>query len=99
MPKAMRSVRPPEQREASDSILSNAFLVSVDAELLRPVGAHVRNFFPARGCSKITTWLQSKEAAMDAESIAGLIGLVVGLLVLLGLSIFESRAYRKEHNG
>jgi hypothetical protein len=36
---------------------------------------------------------------MDAESIAGLIGLAVGLLVLLGLSIFESRAYRQEHDG
>jgi hypothetical protein len=44
-------------------------------------------------------WLQLKEAAMDAESIAGLAGLCVGLLVLLGLSIFESRAYRKEHDG
>ncbi|MFC5427205.1 hypothetical protein ACFPTO_00005 [Paraburkholderia denitrificans] len=36
---------------------------------------------------------------MDAESIAGLIGLAVGLLVLLALSIYESRAYRKEHEG
>jgi hypothetical protein len=36
---------------------------------------------------------------MDAETIAGLAGLAVGLLVLLGLSIFESRAYRKEHEG
>ncbi|WP_343666929.1 hypothetical protein [Paraburkholderia tropica] len=36
---------------------------------------------------------------MDTETIAGLAGLAVGLLVLLGLSIFESRAYRKEHNG
>ncbi|HTR10784.1 MAG TPA: hypothetical protein VMJ11_29845 [Paraburkholderia sp.] len=36
---------------------------------------------------------------MDAETIAGLIGLGVGLVVLLGLSIFESRAYRKEHDG
>jgi hypothetical protein len=36
---------------------------------------------------------------MDAETIAGLIGLAVGLLVLLGLSIFESRAYRQEHDG
>ncbi|MFP6559672.1 hypothetical protein WJ542_15405 [Paraburkholderia sp. B3] len=36
---------------------------------------------------------------MDAETIAGLAGLAVGLLVLLGLSIFESRAYRKEHDG
>ncbi|WP_322043098.1 hypothetical protein [Paraburkholderia sp. J67] len=36
---------------------------------------------------------------MDAETIAGLIGLAVGLLVLLGLSIFESRVYRREHNG
>jgi hypothetical protein len=36
---------------------------------------------------------------MNAETIAGLIGLGVGLLVLLGLSIFESREYRHEHNG
>jgi hypothetical protein len=36
---------------------------------------------------------------MDAESIAGLIGLAIGLLVLLALSIFESRTYRREHNG
>lgn len=36
---------------------------------------------------------------MDAEQIAGFIGLGVGLLVLLGLSIFESRTYRREHNG
>jgi len=36
---------------------------------------------------------------MDAESIAGLAGLIVGLLVLLGLSIFESLAYRKDHGG
>jgi hypothetical protein len=45
------------------------------------------------------TWLQPKEAAMDAETIAGLVGLAVGLLVLLGLSIFESRAYKQEHDG
>jgi hypothetical protein len=45
-------------------------------------------------------WLQpSKETAMDAESIAGLIGLAVGLLVLVVLSVFESRTYRREHNG
>jgi hypothetical protein len=45
-------------------------------------------------------WLQSsKEAAMDTESIAGFIGLGVGLAVLIGLSIFESRTYRREHNG
>lgn len=36
---------------------------------------------------------------MDAESIAGLIGLAVGLLVLLALSIFESRTYKREHDG
>ena len=36
---------------------------------------------------------------MDAESIAGLIGLAIGLLVLLALSIFESRTYRREHDG
>ena len=34
---------------------------------------------------------------MDAESIAGLVGLAVGLLVLLGLTIFESRSYKREH--
>ncbi|MFL9881524.1 hypothetical protein PQR68_07085 [Paraburkholderia agricolaris] len=36
---------------------------------------------------------------MDAESIAGLIGLAIGLLVLLALSIFEARTYRREHDG
>ncbi|MGA7780507.1 MAG: hypothetical protein WCA85_22770 [Paraburkholderia sp.] len=36
---------------------------------------------------------------MDAEQVAGFIGLGVGLLVLVGLSIFESRTYRREHNG
>ncbi|MGH8779311.1 hypothetical protein [Paraburkholderia sp.] len=36
---------------------------------------------------------------MDAESIAGLIGLGVGLLVLVALSVFESRMYRREHDG
>lgn len=36
---------------------------------------------------------------MDAESIAGLVGLAVGLLVLLALTIFESRSYKREHNG
>ena len=36
---------------------------------------------------------------MDAESIAGLTGLAVGLLVLLALTIFESRVYRREHHG
>jgi hypothetical protein len=41
----------------------------------------------------------SWEAAMDAETIAGLIGLGVGLLVLVALSIFESRSYRREHDG
>jgi hypothetical protein len=45
-------------------------------------------------------WPQwKKEAAMDAESIAGLVGLAVGLLVLLALTIFESRSYKREHNG
>ncbi|HWX11757.1 MAG TPA: hypothetical protein VNZ04_07130 [Trinickia sp.] len=34
---------------------------------------------------------------MDAESIAGLVGLAVGLLVLLALTIFESRSYKREH--
>jgi len=37
------------------------------------------------------------EASMDAESIAGLVGLGVGLLVLVGLTIFESRSYKREH--
>lgn len=36
---------------------------------------------------------------MDAESIAGLVGLGIGLLVLLVLSIFEMRTYRREHDG
>jgi hypothetical protein len=36
---------------------------------------------------------------MDAESIAGLVGLAVGLLVLLALTVFESRTYKREHNG
>ncbi|MGF6772591.1 hypothetical protein P3T18_005085 [Paraburkholderia sp. GAS199] len=36
---------------------------------------------------------------MDAETIAGLVGLAIGLLVLLALSIFESRTYRREHDG
>ena len=36
---------------------------------------------------------------MDAETIAGLTGLAIGLLVLLALSIFEARTYRREHDG
>ncbi len=36
---------------------------------------------------------------MDAESIAGLVGLAVGLVVLVVLSVFESKSYRREHNG
>ena len=36
---------------------------------------------------------------MDSETIAGLAGLGVGLLVLIGLSVFESRQYRREHGG
>ncbi|HEY1999321.1 hypothetical protein [Paraburkholderia sp.] len=36
---------------------------------------------------------------MDAESIAGFVGLGIGLIVLIGLSIFESRTYRREHDG
>lgn len=36
---------------------------------------------------------------MDAESIAGFVGLAIGLLVLIALSIFESRTYRREHGG
>ncbi|HZZ12353.1 MAG TPA: hypothetical protein VFE79_16835 [Paraburkholderia sp.] len=36
---------------------------------------------------------------MDAESIAGLVGLAIGLLVLLALSFFESRTYRRAHGG
>ncbi|CAD6511989.1 hypothetical protein LMG28727_00522 [Paraburkholderia kirstenboschensis] len=34
---------------------------------------------------------------MDAESVAGLVGLGIGLAVLLALSIFESKTYRREH--
>jgi hypothetical protein len=46
------------------------------------------------------TWLLLlKETAMDAESIAGLLGLAVGLLVLVALSVFESKTYRREHGG
>jgi hypothetical protein len=41
----------------------------------------------------------AKEAAMDAESIAGFIGLGIGLLVLIALSVFESKSYRREHGG
>lgn len=36
---------------------------------------------------------------MDSESIAGLIGLAIGLLVLAGLTVFESREYRRAHHG
>jgi hypothetical protein len=36
---------------------------------------------------------------MDSETIAGLVGLGVGLLVLLGLTMFESREYKREHEG
>ena len=36
---------------------------------------------------------------MDAESIAGLVGLAVGLLVLLALTVFEARSYKRDHNG
>ena len=36
---------------------------------------------------------------MDAETIAGLVGLAMVLLVLIALSIFESRTYRREHDG
>jgi hypothetical protein len=36
---------------------------------------------------------------MNGESIAGLIGLAIGLLVLVALSVFESRTYRREHDG
>jgi hypothetical protein len=36
---------------------------------------------------------------MDAETIAGLVGLAIGLAVLLALTIFESRTYRREHGG
>jgi hypothetical protein len=35
--------------------------------------------------------------AMDAESIAGLVGLAVGLLVLFALTVFESLSYKREH--
>ncbi|WP_323120822.1 hypothetical protein [Burkholderia alba] len=36
---------------------------------------------------------------MDTESIAGLIGLIIGVGVLVGLSVFESREYKRSHNG
>lgn len=36
---------------------------------------------------------------MEAESIAGLVGLAIALLVLLALSVFESRVYRRGHDG
>ncbi|HEY2021661.1 hypothetical protein [Paraburkholderia sp.] len=36
---------------------------------------------------------------MDAESVAGLIGLAIGLVVLVALSFFESRTYKREHDG
>lgn len=36
---------------------------------------------------------------MDAESIAGLIGLGIGLLVLVSLSVYESREYKRAYNG
>lgn len=36
---------------------------------------------------------------MNVESIAGLIGLAVGLMVFIGLSVYESRVYRREHQG
>ena len=36
---------------------------------------------------------------MDDESIAWLVGLAVGLLVLLALTIFESRSYKRDHGG
>ncbi|MDE1183740.1 hypothetical protein [Paraburkholderia sp.] len=36
---------------------------------------------------------------MDAETIAGFVGLAIGLLVLAGLSVYESRTYRREHDG
>ncbi|MBU9642718.1 hypothetical protein [Burkholderia gladioli] len=36
---------------------------------------------------------------MNVESIVGLVGLVIGLIILIGLSIFESREYRREHHG
>jgi hypothetical protein len=41
----------------------------------------------------------SRRAAMNVESIVGLVGLVIGLIILIGLSIFESREYRREHHG
>ncbi|AAU49531.1 hypothetical protein D8O27_11925 [Burkholderia mallei] len=40
-----------------------------------------------------------RRTAMDAESIAGLIGLGIGLLVLVSLSVYESREYKRAHNG
>ncbi|WP_345811120.1 hypothetical protein AAGS40_10065 [Paraburkholderia sp. PREW-6R] len=36
---------------------------------------------------------------MDADTIAGLIGLAIGLLVLFILSFYEARTYRREHDG
>jgi hypothetical protein len=41
----------------------------------------------------------SRRAAMNVESIAGLVGLGIGLIILIGLSIFELREYRREHHG
>jgi hypothetical protein len=41
----------------------------------------------------------SREAAMNVESIAGLAGLCIGLLTLIGLSVFEAREYRRTHPG
>ncbi|BBA41770.1 hypothetical protein CFB40_06955 [Burkholderia sp. AU31652] len=42
---------------------------------------------------------RGKEAAMSSEEIAGLIGLFVGLMVLVALSFFESREYKRNHEG
>ena len=36
---------------------------------------------------------------MSSEEIAGLIGLFVGLMVLVALSFFESREYKRNHEG
>ncbi|WP_205783337.1 hypothetical protein [Burkholderia sp. Ac-20344] len=36
---------------------------------------------------------------MSSEEIAGLIGLFIGLMVLVALSFFESREYKRNHGG
>ncbi|WP_179403253.1 hypothetical protein [Burkholderia guangdongensis] len=36
---------------------------------------------------------------MTAEEIAGLVGLLVGVMVLVALSVFESHEYKRSHGG